>query len=767
MHMPRFCLLVLLSLVTWVAPLRAQQPTPPPPASAPTAPNPSAPTPPAPTPTPAPAPPTTPPTVVSPPGTHHISLRARRVVYGSGFVQFLDDVTLESEGVSVKAAKITYDTETNQAVAEGNVSIQTPDGNTYWGNILDLDTITLHWRFRDWSVAYPASFLGQPFIGPLFVGGKEVSGLPGLLHAQQARVTTCDEPVPHYFLLSDRVDIYPGDKLIAYDSDLYVLGRKVLHVPWFILWLKQKRSPLVPDAGYNTYEGYYLRLLYQYVVNPDELGGVRLDITQKLGLGAGVDHFYTVPNGNGEAFVYGRQNLSEYVLRLDHTQHLPDNVNIDFTGDTRNDSLFSDQATTLTNLTLRATQATAHTNSLFTYNRYLNQGAFPSDSSTADFTFDANSPVNTFHLGEEYSDFVQTGSTENTQTEDLWSHLQAMHHLDFGNLNLRVDDFSDLGSTPGTLNNSGVERLPEVYLESDQSQLHWNLLQALPSHFTTGFGIFDELSSGVNLPRFLFNWDTQPRPLTFGNTTFSPTASFRQTVYGDQDHTAQYNYQAGLTANTVMLHDGKTSLTNVATYGRQGVDGFTPFSFDAVYPYETTSDSLELVTPSSQSYLTLGRDLQNHLWQDLTFRTAIQFNPSFSMGQSVAYDFNTGEWRDLVSQFHWETGTDHPSFYFDLSSRYDLLGQQLRSVSTSLAWVINPLWKVQWLGGYDGIRHELLYNEYLFTRDLHCWDASFYLSQQTKSFTFYLRMKALNLPMPQFGIGNAGQLLTPSQGMPY
>lgn len=693
-------------------------------------------------------------------------IRSRRQIYSPESIEFLDDVTLETAGLTVKAAKLTYTTATNQAVAEGNVTIQTADGNSYWGNILELNTVTLTWRFRDWSVEYPASFLGQPFIGPLFVGGAEVSGLPGLLRARQSRVTTCDKPVPHYYLISDRVDIYPGDKLIAYNSDLYVLGRKVLHVPWFIFWLKEKRSPLVPEAGYNDYEGYYLRLLYQYVINPDELGGVRLDTTQKLGFGAGVDHFYTVEHGNGEAFVYGRQSLKEYTLRLDHTQHLPNNIDVQFTGDERNNSQFSDQTTTLTNLTLRAQQTTAHTNSLLTYNRYLNQGPFPSDSNTANVSFDANTTQDTYHVSEEYSNYVQTNVGTSSQTQDLWSRLQVTHHLDFGNLNLRVDDHSDLGSTPGTFGTSGVQRLPEVYLESDQTQLHWDFLQRLPSRFTTGYGVFDEESSKQHLSRYLFNWETMPRPIELGNTTLSPTGSFRQTVYGDQDNTAQYDYQAGLTARTALAAGGKTALTNVATYGRQDSQGFTPFSFDTIYPYETANDSLELVTPASQSYLSIGRDLQNRLWQDLTFRSAIQLSPAFSMGQSVGYDFNTGTWRDLVSQYHWERGADRPSFFFDLSSRYDMEGRQLRSVSTAMSWVITPLWKVQWLGGYDGIRHELLYNEFLFTRDLHCWTASLYLSQQTKTFYVNLSMKALNLPLPMFGIGNAGQVLSPAQGIP-
>ena len=780
MYLPNFRLLLLAGLFACLAPLQAQAPALPPTAPAETTPAAPAETTPA-TPVPTPISPvippatpseTTPPQPTAPPAlpgqTRPVHIHSQRQLLSleTGEYQFIGDVTLETGGFTLKAAQITYYSQTEKATAEGNVSIRTPDGITYWGNELEINLTTLEWQFAEWSVQYPAQFLGQPFIGPLFVNGKSVTGLPGLVHAQQSRVTTCDLPVPHYFLISDRVDIYPGDKLIAYDSDLYVLGRRVLHVPWFILFLNQRRSPIVPDAGYNDAEGYYLRLLYQYVINPNELGGVRLDLTQKLGPGLGVDHYYTLAQGYGEAFLYGRQGLNEYVARVDHTQQLPGDISTHLTVDTRQDSQFTDQPTTLTNINLQAQRAVGQTHEQLTYTRLLNAGTFASDSDTANLRIDNDTGVNSVHVSEEYSQYATTGESTETQTEDLWSRLQASHKFDFGTLNLRVDQHADLGSTMGT-QTSGVQRLPELYLETDQTQLHWNFLDAVPSHFTTGIGEFDEQPTGERLARYLFNWNSTPRPIVLGSTTLSPTGSFRQTIYGDKDNTAMYVLQDGLAARTGIIEKPALTLANVANYSRQDNHGFTPFEFDASYPFETINDSVQLSTPKSQTFLAGGRDIQNKVWQDITLRTAVAYGPVFSMGQSVAYNPNQGQWRALVSQFHWETGPDHPAFYLDLGSRYDLQAGQLQSVSTELSWVINPLWKLQWLGGYDGTRNEILYNEYLITRDLHCWDASLYISQQQKSFYLLLRMKALNLPLPQFGIGRAGQVLSPGQGTVY
>ena len=83
----------------------------------------------------------------------------------------------------------------------------------------------------------------------------------------------------------------------------------------------------------------------------------------------------------------------------------------------------------------------------------------------------------------------------------------------------------------------------------------------------------------------------------------------------------------------------------------------------------------------------------------------------------------------------------------------------MRRVSTNLSWVITPRWRLQWLGGYDAPNKKLLYNEFLVTRDLHCWDVSAYYSYQQKYFYLYFRLKALDIPLPRFGIGRGGQIL--------
>ncbi|MHB9132296.1 MAG: LPS-assembly protein LptD [Armatimonadota bacterium] len=709
--------------------------------------------------TPVPGTPTTPPAAPTPtPGTIPVRLTAERVFVNQelGLVQFFGNATLDSAQIHIRADEISYSTRTDVALARGNVSIQTQDGNTYQGNLLEYQVQTRQWRFIDVTTQYPPEFLGPPFIAPVFVNSQELSGLPNFLRARNSTVTTCNLPDPHYELVSERVEIYPGDKLIAYNSDVYVLGRRVLRLPWFFLSLKQRRSPIVPDAGWNDFEGYYLRLLYQYVLNPNQLGGLRTDLTSKLGIGVGIDHFYTLGKGSGEAFLYGRRGLQEYVARVEHAQPLWAGIQLNLHVDRRQDSLFTFQPTTLTNINTRLTRNTPHSNTLFNYSLQLNEGQFSSDNTTANLRYSSNTAGGSLQVSEEYSSFGQ--SSGGSPNKDAWNRLNWVRRLNLGDLHLRIDDHMDLDDNPQT-SFVGLQRLPEVYLETNQTKLHWDFLRSVPSRFTLGWGAFEERPTEPKLGRYLFDWQATPRPIQRGKTTITLNTNFRQTIYGDQEKTALYSYRAWLEARRSF---GR--LTNVATYRMQDSRGFTPFNFDFIYPYQTVTDSLQYLTPRLNLFLNGGRDLQQRRWQDLTFRAYAQVSSNVFMTQAIAYDLNNKDWRDLVSQYSWQ---NNPRVIFNLGSRIDVQEKQLRRVSTELRWVITPMWRLEWLGGYDGISHQYLYNEFLITRDLHCWDASLYVSEQRKYVYLFVRLKALNIPLPDFGIGRGGQRLDTSQGIPF
>ena len=751
--------LILCCIAALFAPLAAQEL----PASPPVAETaPAAETAPVPSAAETPAPPDDEPLPPPAPGFQRIRvLAARTLVEQQRTVRFLGSVTFEVEGLTINADEVEYRSQTQQATAQGNVSIRTADGTTYQGDNLELDVQTRQWRFHEIAVEYRPGVLGREFIGTTFLRSDQFLGTERELHATNTRVTTCDLPTPHYYLSAGSIDIYPNDKLIARNVNFYILGRRVLHLPWFYMWLRRNQTPFVPTAGHNDFEGYFARVLYQYLFDDQNLGGIRVDQTEKLGTGVGLNHFYNVPGGFGEAFVYGRQNLDEYIARLDHTQQLPADIQLKITGDVRKNSLLTYQPTTLTNINTQVQRKTDTSLTQLTYIRNLNEGVFRSDNTNANLRYNYTTRANTIRYSGEYSSYGRFGADGSLPAnEELWNHLLWTHRLGFGNLNLRLDERTDVDGEDytGDDNFSGLQRLPEVYLETDQNQMQWDVLKRLPSRFTVGWGLFDEQPNDVRLSRYLFNWRPQPKPIKLGRTVLTPTGSLRQTVYGDSDMTAMYVINNGMEARTTF-----GPFTNIASYRKNQYHGYSPFRFDAAYPSETISEGMQFITPTTRLYLNTGKDLKNDRWQDLLFRSEVAMTPAFRMNHSVAYNLNNGQWRDLVSTFRYDRSE---VIALGVDTRYDMEGARMRRVSTNLAWVINPQWKVQWLGGYDAPSKKLLYNEFLVTRDLHCWDVSAYYSYQQKYFYLYFRLKALDIPLPQFGIGRGGQILGGGQAIP-
>jgi lipopolysaccharide assembly outer membrane protein LptD (OstA) len=242
-----------------------------------------------------------------------------------------------------------------------------------------------------------------------------------------------------------------------------------------------------------------------------------------------------------------------------------------------------------------------------------------------------------------------------------------------------------------------------------------------------------------------------------GVNTLGGTAYVHQYVYGDPDTTALYAYGTHLSDATKLTR----YFTNTLRFDKDYNDGYTPFTFDAISKQDTLADSLLLKRGKLNLNLSCGRDLLYNQWQQMTFTSVVPVSPIFEASEQFSYDLNAHQWGDLVSEYSW-----FPSqrVICNLGTRYDLQTNQLKQIATQVNWVINPEWHVQWHGGYDGIAHQINYNEILLTRDLHCWDATFMYSEAEGYFGFYMRLKAFNTPLPNFGIGQGGQALNTDLG---
>jgi len=655
-----------------------------------------------------------------------------------GLYQFFGEVTVTAEHLRLQAAEMSYDAATDTVRASGHVAITPADGQTYYGETLEYRPRAGTWAFRDWTAVLPPALVGSPLTAPLYAAGETMSpGAKGALTLQGAHLTTCNLDEPHYELSAREVELYPGDKLTARDVDLYVHGRRVLHLPWLFFLLGTQQVPIMPEAGRNDLEGYFVRLPYQYLLNADNLGTLRLDLTQKRGVGLGLDHFYTLGSGRGEAFAYLSTGAEDYTLRLNHTQPLPADTTLDLQLQQRLVSNDYTDPTRTTNLLARLQRQTARTSSSLELGANSTDGFFTSAAKQLTLQHTIDTGAGSLGYSGEYR--ASRYGTDGTEDADLWHHLRAAHRTGLGELRLNVDQHTDLESTG--YSSVQLERLPELLLLTDNDRLG---LKTVPGQLTLGWGRYRERSDTDPVSRTLLGWEATPRLTPWKGSALFLSTGVRQVFYGDADRTAQYSYHADLNAQVQ-----RGNLTATLTYGLQEVAGFSPLYMDTLTDRHAIQQTVRYQAPGLQLTLSGGRDLKWERWQDIALTAEGAPRENLQLRQTLGYDPNTGSWRDAVSQLSWQADARRA---VNLRVRYDLEAGRLRDAATQLRWTFGSQWGLQWQAQHDGAR--FYQHEWLVTRDLHCWEAALHYDITRHAFGVSLRPKGFDTGVvPGFSFG--------------
>jgi hypothetical protein len=311
---------------------------------------------------------------------------------------------------------------------------------------------------------------------------------------------------------------------------------------------------------------------------------------------------------------------------------------------------------------------------------------------------------------------------------------------------------------------AGIERLPEIELNSDTSRLGTSLPYDIPVRMNFSAGRFKEFPDAVESDRFLLQLDTSAQRFELSNRlALTAGAGFRQFVYAADS--AQYALD---TSEELLYKIGGNSSAGVG-YRYMKPSGFTPFRFDQIGRYNMLNGRLNL--QESEKFklgLVTGYniDVDQFPWQDVAVRTLWSPSTSYALFTSTAYDPNRGRWRDLVNQLRLRSNEER--FKFDLGTRYSIQEGKFGSVRGALDWQVDPKWRIEAFAGYNGFTKEFDYRNFRIQRDLHCWVASLTYTDRgglfdDKSITLNLSIKAFPV-FERFGLGQFGQPLSTSVG---
>jgi len=675
----------------------------------------------------------------------------------------------------ITAGSVEADLQANTAVFTGGVRLAIKQDalwsgrRTVEGEQLKLDLKTKEWEFGKASSQIElATSQGEPS-GQAFVHSAALSGDEKDLQIEAGSLTTCDLEHPHYYFNAKEIVVYPNSKIVARKVSLVGLDRRLFTLNSLVIPIRGFRHNFLPQIGSSAEEGMFLKTSYAYAATEKSQGFLRLDLIQKRGIGAGIEHAYNLASASGLVSLYyladreiGGNNITG---RLQHQQKLG-SINLNLTSDYRTNNYLYYPATTTRNWQIDLNHGKPNSSTILTFrgNATSGLGKYEALASSLRHMQQFNSRLSGM-LSLDTRTYESTGMT--SPDRELDSVLELRQREDKYDLSLIASRRTDLDGDDYTGDDfySSLDRLPELTYETDSYRSGMRLL-GLPSRFAISAGRYHEEPSGISKDRLLLQWDMLGRTIDLGGRNeLNLTAGFRQAFYAND--MAQHVLRANGTLTTRFNDYLKTRLT----YNYQRPEGYSPFYFDYTGKYNYLrgvmdyQDNQKLRWSLSSGY-DLGRD--EYPWQDLALRLTAHPNSNYAFSLSTGYDLNRSKWRTLISRFQASVPN---RIGLDVGTRYDIERGKLDLARGRLDLRIGRKWRLEGITSWNGITRKFDYKSFRLTRDLHCWEASLVYNDETgfrkdKGLGLELRIKAFP-SVDRFGIGQYGQAVDTSMGEYY
>ncbi|MFA6349650.1 MAG: LptA/OstA family protein, partial [Candidatus Omnitrophota bacterium] len=208
--------------------------------------------------------------------------------------------------------KLVVNTQTKECRGEGNVRLAEKQG------MIEGQRITYNFTTKA-GIIYDAKFMSNPFFGKTEKMEK-VSGEEFV--ARRSYVSTCSFDIPHYKLLTKRVNFFPGKKVNLTDTTMYVGKIPVLYMPEYNHNFNDPWMRLPISPGTSKEWGAYVLSAYRYNLNKNVKGLLLLDYRSKLGTAGGfITNFDTQSFGKGDFKFYYTREKAQDDIRSDGTKN--------------------------------------------------------------------------------------------------------------------------------------------------------------------------------------------------------------------------------------------------------------------------------------------------------------------------------------------------------------------------------------------------------------------------------------------------------------
>lgn len=210
---------------------------------------------------------------------------------------------VEEQPISVFADYIHYDKESGDIFAEGNVRLvrndqmvlaDRVDGNIHSADIwtkvetqfkqgstntnLVGDSVNYNYESKTGNIE---NIIGKS--GTQYVKAQNAEIFPEKMVVNHGMMSRCSaKKTKCYHITAERIDIWPNDRLIAYNVKMYILGKKFITRSRYTVALTGESSE-VPKIGYSNDNGVYIKQTLSYPIDFKTSVGVDLFAGTKVG----------------------------------------------------------------------------------------------------------------------------------------------------------------------------------------------------------------------------------------------------------------------------------------------------------------------------------------------------------------------------------------------------------------------------------------------------------------------------------------------------
>jgi LPS-assembly protein len=229
------------------------------------------------------------------------------------------NVTIQRAGTVIEADEVTYNEQTSDMGASGNVRYHDDDvAITAARADLNLESGT--------GTIFDAALLYKK--DNYHIAGREIRKTGNdYFFSPEATFTTCDAPVPAWCFKGRNMDAAVGNRLIAKDVVFRIKDVPVLYTPvlWAPILTERKTGFLFPFVGYSDSRGLQVTIPFYWVLSESQDATFVLDDYSKRGLGTGLEYRYVgLDNMSGQWWGYHIRDreLSKnfFELRARHDQ---------------------------------------------------------------------------------------------------------------------------------------------------------------------------------------------------------------------------------------------------------------------------------------------------------------------------------------------------------------------------------------------------------------------------------------------------------------